>query len=105
MRLLAPIRLHNKLSQHSVLALVGLMAFAALMIIANPFGAHTSGADSVPTAVPPSSTVVSGQSTHQQGAGQGSLLTGIPSSTQTGDSDFGGSSGHHHDDGNSTEDS
>jgi len=101
LRLLAPVKFHNKLSQHSILALVGLMAFASIVLVANPFVVHSSGSGSVATVnASPPSTVSTTQSTQQQGAasgGQGSLLTGAPTTQTTGH--------HHHDDGNSTSDS
>ncbi|MDA4123445.1 MAG: hypothetical protein OK456_09730 [Thaumarchaeota archaeon] len=78
-----PIGLHNGLSRFSVFALIGLMAFAAIVLVANPFAAHPAGA-SIPTANAPQPPT----------SGQGSLLTGAPSPTQTGG--VTGSGGHHH---------
>ena len=98
MRLRAPIRLNNKLSKLSIIALLGLVAFAAVVIVANPFGNQPVGASaSVPAGSQPS-TATAGQT---GAAGQGSLLTTPPGSGSA----SGGTHHHHYDDGNSTVDS
>jgi hypothetical protein len=91
----APIKLNNKLSRLSVIALVGLVAFAAVILVANPFAQPASGAGS------PGQAATSPSTGAQTGVGtQGSLLTTPPS----GGSSSGGTH-HHHDDGNFTGDS
>ena len=82
-----PMRLKNKLSRHSVLALFGLTLFAVFVLAANPFGEHTTSA-SVPASNQQSSHTISQSS----GATQGSLLTTPPPSHN------GGSDDDHNDD-------
>jgi predicted PurR-regulated permease PerM len=96
MRLRAPFRLNNKLSKLSVVTLVGLIAFAAVVFVANPFANQTTSANAnVPGG---SSAPVAGQA---GAGGQGSLLTTPPG----GGSASGGVHHHHDNDGNSTVDS
>src|ERR1700686_1976627 len=87
----APIKLRNGLSQYSILALMGLIAMAAIVIVANPFGA-SSGSGVPNVTASPGSTVIS-HTTSQSGSG--SLLTGAQT-TQSGSSGIGGTTGHHH---------
>jgi hypothetical protein len=97
-----PIKLRNGLSRLSILALLGLVVFASVVLVANPFAVHRSAAGIIPTASGstsgPASTVSTVQTTQGDGVGLGSLLTGAPPSSQTGDHH------HHGDDGNSTTD-
>ncbi len=87
MKLESPFRLQSKLSKHSVLALAGLVLFAAIVIAANPFGVGTTNA----TTPGAGSGAGTGQGTGSA-AQQGSLLTGAPS---------GHSGEHNNDDGES----
>lgn len=127
MRLEKPIRFRNKLSQYSILALLGLVAFGVVVLMANPFVGHAPGNSSVPTAnassTPSSSPLVpSAQAAQQQSNGigisssssssssegsQGSLVTSAPPSQPGAGVGLGqpGVHYHHHwDDGNSTVD-
>ncbi len=96
MRLTPPVRLNNKLSRLSILALVGLVAFAAVVLFVNPFGTRPG----VSAAVQGGASSPSG-SAGQVGAGSpGSLLTTTP-----GSGSGSGGTHHHDDDGNFTGDS
>ena len=94
-KLRSPIRLNNKLSRFSVIALVGLVAFAAFVLVANPFAGQKNSAGAAANTVPSSPTT--GAPSGGTG-GQGSLLT-TPPGTGSGSM---GTHHHEHDDGNST---
>jgi hypothetical protein len=98
MNLRAPIKLNNKLSKLSIFALVGLAAFAVVVLVANPFANHTSGSGATSQVAP---SPLSATTAQPSNGSPGSLLT-TPVASST------GSGTTHHDrgdDGNSTGDS